>query len=59
MVVDPARMGTDLAVIMIWNELSVEEIVIYGKSDLNELEEECRRLMVKYQLSPKDVIVDE
>lgn len=59
MIVDPARMGSDLAIIVIMNHLSVEKVVVYGKSTIDELEIKCLELMERYQLTPHDVVVDE
>lgn len=59
MVIDPAREGKDLAVFIIANHLSVEKIVVYGKSTMDELEKKAKELMHYYLIEPKDVLVDE
>ena len=59
MVVDPAREWNDLAMILVFNWLSVEEIVLYWKCSITELEDKCRSLMFKYRIDKKNVIVDE
>lgn len=59
MVVDPAREWRDLAIIIVANGLSTEEIWVYWKCTQNELEQKCRELMYKYQMTERDVVVDE
>lgn len=59
MVVDPARAGKDLAMLVIFNGLSVEKIIIYGTSSITDLEDKCKQLMSKYNMTRHDVIVDE
>lgn len=56
---DPARFGEDLAVIGLWNKLSLEKIVVYFKSDLYEdLHKKITALKQKYNVYDKRIIVD-
>lgn len=56
---DPARHGRDVAVIMVWLGLSVIEVYAYEYSDTTELEERINILRDKYDIWPKETIVDD
>jgi len=56
---DPARHGRDLAIIMVWNKRSIEEIYVYHYSDLTELEQRITILWDKYNIWPRETMVDD
>jgi len=56
---DVARHGRDLAIIFVWNKLSIVEIWIYTYSDIGELEDRIKILAQKYKTNNLDVMVDE
>ena len=47
---DVARHGRDYAVIMLWNEYSIEEMFIYGYSSTTELEQRIRILWDRFDI---------
>lgn len=55
---DIARMGSDLAVIMVWKGLSVIDKKVFKTSTIDQLYHAIRGLMTKYGISRKNVVCD-
>lgn len=58
-VIDPARAWRDLATITIWNNFSIEKIIIYWTSDMEELRKKIELEMYRYNIDKSHVLVDE
>jgi len=58
-VCDPARHGRDLAVISLWNWLSLEEMYVYHYSSMTELESRIKTLWDIYWIWPLETLVDD
>lgn len=56
---DIARFGRDKAVIMVWEGLTVIDIIVYQKSSMPTLETEILVLSQKYKVPMSRVLVDE
>lgn len=56
--VDPARLGKDKTIIMVWKNLEVIEIITYNKNTIDVLLDKVKLLQVKYGVLPKNIIVD-
>lgn len=56
---DIARLGSDLAVIGLWNGLVLEKVITYEKSKFDLLDSTIRELKNKYQVSNSNIILDE
>lgn len=56
--VDPARLGKDKAVLMVWRNFTVVEILDYDKSTMDFLVNKVKDLQQKYNISNRNVITD-
>jgi hypothetical protein len=56
--VDPARLGKDKTVIMIWTGFIIVDIVTLSKSRTNETSEVIKNLQKKYNIPSKNIIID-
>lgn len=56
---DVARMGSDKAVIMVWNGLEVIELLTYDVSKITELQTTITSLKNKYGVPTSNIIADE
>ena len=56
--VDCARFGTDKSVIVLWEGLHIKKIISIGKSAINELVDEIKKVQQQHAVSLKNIIVD-
>lgn len=56
---DISRFGRDRIVIVLWENLYVEKILVYQNQEITETAKIIKQLMEKYGISPSNVIVDE
>lgn len=57
--IDPARMGKDEAVILVWNEWDIIACTVFEKCKLPEISKEVRRLMGMFGVPISNVIADQ
>lgn len=55
---DIARMGSDKAVLMVWEGLTVIEVVTFAKSKFDLLHDTIKNLKLKYKISNANIILD-
>ena len=55
---DVARLGSDKAVIVVWFDYKVVEIVEYDKSRMNELRDAINALKIKYSITNNNIVID-
>ena len=56
---DIARFGSDKTVIMLWDGLQVDNVVVIKKSSVTEVADRIRKIQQTYQVSLFNIIVDE
>lgn len=56
---DAARFGRDLCVIFVWKGWEVVYIVVYVKSDVNDIVEQIEKLRRKFNVMKSNVIIDQ
>ena len=56
---DIARLGSDKAIIAVWDGWTVIEFVVFPISKLTEIQNSINALRAKYQIASKNVIADE
>lgn len=56
---DIARMGSDKAIIMVWDGLSVIEYVVFDKSKTTDIQQAITALKAKHKIGNSNIIADE
>lgn len=56
---DIARLGSDKAILLVWEGWVIIDLVVFEKSLLTEIQNVINSLRVKYQISKRNVVVDE
>lgn len=56
---DIARMGSDKAIIAVWNGFTIVELVVFNKSLMTDIQQSITALKAKYSIGNSNIIADE